>query len=101
MPTDCGEEYHVCAVRKYECAKRAIRSREALTAEANPKNRNSRYLAADKGISLNFPLDRELAILFFKTADFNRSPEPWARYFANYTSRQKPLEGVFTLVRWQ
>src|SRR5580704_13291339 len=45
--------------------------------EANPKNRNSRYLAAAKGIWLNFLLDSESAILFFKTGWFNRSgPRP-------------------------
>jgi hypothetical protein len=44
--------------------------------QANPRNRNRRYLAAGKGISLNFLSDSEPAILFFKTAAFNHSATP-------------------------
>jgi hypothetical protein len=43
---------------------------------ANPENRNCRYLAASKGISLNFLLDSETAILFFRAAGFTRPPTP-------------------------
>jgi hypothetical protein len=42
--------------------------------QQTPKNRDRRYLTAGKGIWLNFLRDGESAILFFKTAGFNRLP---------------------------
>jgi len=39
-------------------------------AEQIQQKRNLRYLAADKGIYLNFVLDSESAILFFKASGF-------------------------------
>jgi len=47
-------------------------SRKTSKNRATPKNWNSRYLTAGKGIYLDFVSDSELAISGFKTAGFNR-----------------------------